>query len=333
MNLTRFPRQNFSAGTTPIEKLETLSEKLGGPNIYVKRDDMYGTFSPGGNKTRKLEFLLGEALELGANAIITCGAVQSNHCRLTIAASVKLGLECHLVLEERVPGSYKEDASGNNLHYRLLGAKSIKVVKGGADLLAHMNEISETLKAQGKTSYIIPTGGSNPVGALGYAACALEIMQQLFEMNIKMDYIVLTSGSSGTHAGMLVGMHAINGGIPIVGISISRKADLQKENVNRLCISTANKIGLQSVPKADDIIVYSDYVGGGYSIPTDGMVDAVKLLATTEALILDPVYTGKTMHGLIDLIKKGVFKKGENVLFLHTGGSTALYAYKEQFGL
>ena len=332
MNLTRFARHSFSAGVTPIERLETFSNKLGGPTVYVKRDDMYGTLFPGGSKTRKLEFLLAEAKQKGADNIITCGAPQSNHCRLTIAAAIKLGLPCHLIIDERIPGTYKVDANGNNLHYRLLGAKSITAVKGGADLMAAMQEKAEELKKEGKTSYLIPTGGSTAVGALGYAACCLEIMQQLFDLNLRIDHIVLTSGSAGTHAGMLVGMKALSGGIPITGISISRNADLQKDVAYDLSIKTAKLLGTVE-PKPDDVVVYGDYVGEGYSLPTKGMVNAVKQLAQTEALLLDPVYTGKTMHGLIDLASKGMFKKGENVLFLHTGGSTAIYAYKHYFGL
>lgn len=332
MNLARFPRFGFSAGTTPIEKLGNLSKILGGPTIYVKRDDIYGTISPGGNKTRKLEFLLGDAKAQGCDTIITCGAVQSNHCRLTIACSTKLGMDCHLVLEERIPGGYSETASGNNLHYQLLGAKSIEVVPGGTDLVAVMQDKADRLKSEGKTSYIIPTGGSTPVGALGYAACAAEVMQQVFEMGIQLDNIVLTSGSAGTHSGFLTGMCAINAGIPVTGISISRKAEPQKAMVRELSAKTAKKIGSPE-PREEDIIVYGDYFGAGYSLPTDGMVEAIKLLAKAEALILDPVYTGKTMSGLIDLVRKGVFKKGENVLFIHTGGTTALYAFKEQLGL
>ena len=332
MNLARFERRSFFTGATPIEKLENLSKKLGGPNIYIKRDDMYGIFSPGGNKTRKLEFLMGEALGLGADTIITCGAPQSNHCRLTLAAAVKLGFDCHLVIEERVPGTYKEDANGNNLHYRLLGAKSYTIVESGTDLIAVMQKKAEELKKEGKTSYIIPTGGSNPVGALGYASCCAEILQQLFEMSLKIDHIVITSGSSGTHGGMLAGMAALSGGIPIVGISISRKKEPQIQLIYEMAVKIAKKIGSHE-PKLEDVIVYDEYVGDGYSLPTEGMAEAVKLLATMEAIILDPVYTGKTMHGLIDLIRKGVFKKGENVLFVHTGGSTAIYEYRGQIGL
>ena len=332
MNLARFERHSFSAGVTPIEKLETFSKILGGPSIYVKRDDMYGTLFPGGNKTRKLEFLMADAKKVGAHAIITCGAPQSNHCRLTIAAAIKVGLECHLIIDERIPGSYKVDANGNNLHYRLLGTKSIKAVQGGSDLLAAMQEKADELKKEGKTSYMIPTGGSTPIGALGYAACCQEILQQTFDMGLRIDHIVLTSGSGGTHGGMLAGMTALSGGIPITGISISRNAKMQKEVAHGMSVKTASLLGAAE-PKPEEVIVYGDYVGEGYSLPTEGMVNAVKQLAETEAIVLDPVYTGKTMHGLIDLIGKGLFKKGENVLFLHTGGSTAIYEYKHYFGL
>ena len=332
MNLARFARHSFSVGVTPIEKLTAFSKKLGGPDIYVKRDDIYGSLFPGGNKTRKNEFLMGDALRQGADCVITCGAPQSNHCRLTLAAAIRLGLDCHLIIDERYPGTYKEDANGNNLYYRLLGAKSIKAVKAGSDLMAVMQEKADELKKEGKTSYIIPTGGSSPVGALGYAACCSEIMQQLFDKGLKIDHIVLTSGSAGTHAGMLAGMKALSGGIPITGISISRTAKLQKEVVYELSVKIADMLG-STCPSLDEVIVYGDYVGEGYSLPTEGMVKAVKMLAETEALILDPVYTGKTMHGLMDLVEKGIFKKGENVLFLHTGGSTALYEYKGYLGL
>ena len=332
MKLTRFPRHSFSTGVTPIEKLETFSKKLGGPNVYVKRDDIYGTISPGGSKTRKLEFLLGDAMHQDANTIITCGAPQSNHCRLTVAASVKLGLECHLIIEERIPDTYRLDANGNNLHYRLLAAKSINVLKRGADLMSAMQNKAEELKKEGKTSYTIPTGGSNALGTLGYVVCCLEILQQLFDKGLNIDHIVLTSGSAGTHAGMLAGMKALSGNIPIIGISINRNEDLQKKAVYELALKTAKILGTVE-PNLDEVIVYGDYVGEGYSLPTDGMVKAVKLLAETEALILDPVYTGKTMHGLIDLANKGVFNKDENVLFLHTGGTTALYQYKDYLGL
>ena len=330
MNLSRFPRRIYTPAPTPIEKLERLSTLLGGPNIYIKRDDLLGLTS-GGNKTRKLEFLVGDALSQGADTLITCGAVQSNHCRLTLAAARKEGLDCHLVLEQRVPDSYHKQGSGNNFLYELLGTEGIHVVDGGTDLIATMTEIAAELKAKGRKPYLIPGGGSNEIGALGYVACAQEILQQTFEMGLRIDNLVLTSGSTGTHAGMLVGMVGLNSQIPVTGIGINRPNAQQIPAVDNLVKRTAAKLGLAQAPSLEDIIIYDEYIGGGYSIPTPEMIEAVKLLARTEAILLDPVYTGKTMAGLIDLVKKGHFKNDENILFLHTGGSPALYAYLADF--
>jgi D-cysteine desulfhydrase len=330
MNLCKFPRRRYTAGSTPVEKLERLSGLLGGPDIYIKRDDLLG-LAAGGNKTRKLEFLMADALEQGADTIITCGAVQSNHCRLTLAASVREGLKCRLILEERVPGSYDPQAGGNNLLFNLMGAESIRVVDGGSNMMAEMRKTADELTAMGRKPYIIPGGGSNEIGALGYVSCAQETTRQLYEMGLDIDYIVCTSGSAGTHAGLLTGLVGENAGIPVVGIGINRKKDAQREAVYNLCQKTADKLELKTRPTMDDIIVLDDYIGEGYSRPTKGMIDAVRLLAGTEAILLDPVYTGKTMDGLIDLVKKGWFGSAKNILFLHTGGSPALYAYIKDF--
>ena len=326
MNLSRFPRRHYTPNTTPIEKLEHLSAALGGPNIYIKRDDLLGLTS-GGNKTRKLEFLMADALAQGADTIITCGAVQSNHCRLTLAASIKEGLDCHLVLEERVPGSYHQQASGNNFLFELLGVKNTYVVEGGTNLMEKMQEIAKELTGQGRKPYIIPGGGSNEIGTLGYVAGAGEILQQTFEMDLRIDNIVLTSGSAGTHAGMLTGMVGLNAQIPVTGIGINRKNEGQIPAVYDLACRTATKLGLVKQPQMEDVIVFEDYIGPGYSRSTPEMIETIQLLARTEAILLDPVYTGKTMVGLIDLVKKGYFKDCENILFLHTGGSPALYTY------
>lgn len=330
MNLSRFPRRKYTPGPTPIEPLVHLSAHLGGPKIYIKRDDLLG-LTGGGNKTRKLEFLVGDALAQGADTLVTCGAVQSNHCRLTLSAAIKEGLECHLVLEQRVPNSYNKYASGNNFLYNLMGANGIHVVEGGTNLMAKMNEVAESLRTIGHKPYVIPVGGSNEVGTLGYAACAQEIMYQLFDMGLRIDNIVLTSGSAGTHAGMLAGMTGLNGQIPITGIGINKENALQIPVVYNLFSRTVEKLGLVNTPRMEDVIIFDEYIGEGYSIPTPAMVEAVKLMARIEGILLDPVYTGKTMAGLIDLMKKGYFKGCENVLFLHTGGSPALYAYMEEF--
>ena len=325
MNLTRFPRKRYTPFATPIEKLEGLTGMYG-KNIYIKRDDMLG-LTGGGNKTRKLEFLIADAIARGADEVITCGAVQSNHCRLTLSACGKENLRCHLVLEERVPGSYNKGANGNNLLFNLIGAASVTIVPGGSDMLAEMQKVADSIAARGGKPYIIPGGGSNEIGALGYVNCALETMAQLADMHIKMDAIICTSGSGGTHAGLLTGLVAMNTGIPVVGISISRKAPAQRELVYNLCKKTADFLGLRGAPSMDDVIVFDEYVGEGYSRPTDGMKTAVKTLAQIDGILLDPVYTGKTMDGMMDLLFKHYFFNAYNILFLHTGGSPAVYAY------
>lgn len=330
MNLSKFPRRRYTQYATPIEKLERLSGVLGGPTVYMKRDDLLG-LAGGGNKTRKLEFLMADALSKGADTVITCGAVQSNHCRLTLAAAVKEGLRCQLVLEQRVPGSYDRYASGNNFLFHLLGVEAVHVVEGGSDMMAEMQRVADELREQGRKPYIIPGGGSNEIGALGYVACAQEMLQQLFEMERSIDHIIVTSGSTGTHAGVLTGIIGQNAQIPVTGIGINRRKGPQTEAVYALCSALASKLELKYAPAREDVIVFDDYIGEGYSRPTKEMIEAVKLVARTEAILLDPVYTGKAMAGMIDLIKKGYFGDAKNILFLHTGGSPALYAYTKEF--
>lgn len=326
MNLAKFPRRRYTEGETPIEFLPRFSEAVGGPNIYIKRDDLLGLTS-GGNKTRKLEFLVAEALAQGADTLITCGAVQSNHCRLTLASAVKEGLKCRLVLEERVPGSYNPEASGNNFLYRLLGVEKIEVVSAGTDMAAAMQKVADDVAREGRKAYIIPGGGSNPVGATGYAACAQEIQGQLFEKGLNIDRLCVASGSAGTHAGLLTGFYGCNMNIPIVGVGVSRDPEDQEPLVYNLALKTAERLGVhQDIPR-EAVVSFGDYWRPKYSVPNKKMVEAVNMMAKTEGILLDPVYTGKAVAGLIDLSRKGYFKKGENVLYVHTGGSPALYAY------
>lgn len=328
MNLAKFPRRRYTEGVTPLEKLENFSKALGGPNIYIKRDDLLG-LTAGGNKTRKLEFLMADALAKGADTILTCGAVQSNHCRLTLAAAVKEGLKCQLILEERVANSYDPRASGNNFLFKLLGVEKTYVVPGGSDMLEELEKLASKLKKEGKKPYIVPGGGSNPIGATGYVACAEEIMAQLFDKNIKIDHMVVPSGSAGTHAGIIAGMTGINANIPITGISVKRSAEDQANAVWELAKETAERVGVKEKISKELVQVLDKYVGPGYSLPTNEMVEAVQLLARTEGILLDPVYTGKAMSGLVGMIREGKLTKGQNVLFLHTGGSPALYAYTD----
>jgi D-cysteine desulfhydrase len=326
MNLAKFPRRRYTEGQTPIEFLPRFTAAVGGPEIYIKRDDLLG-LTAGGNKTRKLEFLVADALAQGADTLITCGAVQSNHCRLTLAAAVKEGLKCRLVLEERVAGSYNPDASGNNFLFRLLGVEKIEVVSAGTDMAAAMQKVAEDLDREGRRGYVIPGGGSNPIGATGYVACAQEIQEQLFDKGLCIDRLVVASGSTGTHAGLLTGFYGCNMNIPIVGIGVSRDPGDQDPLVYDLVQKTAERVGVnQSIPM-NAVGTFGDYWRPKYSVPNKKMVEAVNMMAKTEGILLDPVYTGKAMAGLIDLSRRGYFRKGEKVLFVHTGGSPGLYAY------
>jgi len=326
MNLSKFPRRKYSHGPTPIEKLTRLSAALGGPDIYIKRDDLLGV-AGGGNKIRKLEFLMADAIDLGADTIITCGAPQSNHCRLTLAVSNKEGLPCHLVLK----GNYDKNASGNNLLFELLGVEGIVSVAGDADLNAEMGKLADELRKKGRKPYIIPLGGTNEIGTLGYISCAQEIMQQTFEMGINIEHVVVTSGSGGTHSGLLSGFRTMNSDIPVTGISIYHEAEQQTAAVHAHSRRVADKFKDFSYVPLEEVVVLDNYVGGGYAKPTDAMIEAVKLVAKTEAIFLDPVYTGKTMAGLIDLVLKGYFSFTKSLLFVHTGGSPALYNFTKEF--
>ena len=331
MNLAKFPRRGYVKTPTPIEYLPNFSKALGNKvNVYIKRDDLLPGCA-GGNKTRKLDFSIADALAKGADTIITCGAVQSNHCRQTLSWAVHEGLDCHLVLEERVKDSYKPEASGNNFLFHLLGVKSITVVPGGSPMLEEMEKVAAKLREQGKKPYIIPGGASNSIGALGYVSCAQETMQQLFDMGLKIDHIIVPSGSAGTHAGMVAGMVGNNVDIPVSGVDVSRPRDVQEGIVRKLAQETLDFIGANVKLPDQAVTCFDAYYQPGYSLPNDGMVEAVKLLARTEAILLDPVYSGKAMSGMIDLIRKGHFPQGANVLFLHTGGSPALYAYLPTF--
>lgn len=328
MNLAKFPRRRYTFGPTPLEFLPRFTEAVGGSQIYIKRDDLLGLTS-GGNKTRKLEFLVADALAQKADTLITCGAVQSNHCRLTLSAAVKEGLKCRLVLEERVPGSYNPEASGNNFLFQLLGVEKIIVVPAGSDMMAAMNSVAKELETEGRKGYVIPGGGSNAIGATGYVACAQEIQDQLFQMGIEIHRVCVASGSAGTHAGLLTGFLGCNMNIPIVGIGVSRDPQDQDPLVHKVAVETAKRLGIRQEIEKDSVVTFGDYWRPQYSVPNAKMVEAVNLMAKTEGILLDPVYTGKAMAGLIDLCRNGYFKKEENLLFVHTGGSPALYAYQK----
>ncbi|MCD2316959.1 D-cysteine desulfhydrase [Sphingomonas sp. IC-11] len=327
MNLAKFARRRYTPGATAIEAMPHLTKALGGAELYIKRDDQLG-LTGGGNKTRKLEFLVAEALAQGADTLITVGAVQSNHCRLTLAAAVREGLKCRLVLEQRVPDSYDRNASGNNFLFDLLGVEAVTVVKLGDDLQAAMEKVAAELEAEGRKGYIIPGGGSNPLGALGYVACAEEILAQSFASGIAFDRIVVASGSAGTHSGIVAGLIGNSAGIPVTGINVRRPRAEQEGNVHRLAVAVGELAGVVPEITPDAIECRDEWVGPGYSLPTAEMIEAVRMFASLEGVLLDPVYTGKAAAGLIALVRSGEIAKGERVLFVHTGGSPALYAYQ-----
>jgi len=330
MLLAQIPRRRYTNRQTPLEKLEHLTEKLGGPTIYMKRDDLLG-LTAGGNKTRKLEFLMADAIKHGADTVITTGAIQSNHCRLTLSAAIKEGLHCQLVLQEKQSGTYDQRASGNNFLYELLGAENITVVPPEANPLEEMNRLAMQLRDEGRKPYVIPLGGSNEIGTLGYVACVQEIVQQTCDIGVHMSHVVGVVGSGGTFAGLALGFGLHYSDVSLTGMHITGTKETQDPLVQQHIENAANFLQVPFHIPTKRIKLYDDYVGEGYGVPTDEMIAAVKLVAQTEGILLDPVYTGKAMAGLIDLIDQGVYTKDDNVLFIHTGGSPALYQHKNLF--
>lgn len=304
-----------------------LSAELGGPNFYIKRDDCTG-LATGGNKTRKLEFLVGEAIAQNADILVTQGAVQSNHVRQTAAAACKVGMKCHALLERRVPGTADDyEQTGNVLLDKLFGT-TIEFRPAGLDMNAEAVAVAEKLRAEGHRPYFIPGGGSNPTGALGYTSCALEIIEQEKQSDISFDWLVMATGSTGTQAGLVAGFHASGRDLPVMGVSVRQPHDRQVAAVHKLTSSTLEKLGAPKI-STDKIIVDDGYVGEGYGIPAQSTLEAITMLARMEGILLDPVYSAKGMAGLIGLTRSGFFKPTDNVLFLHTGGATALFAYEQ----
>ena len=327
MDLARFPRRRYSHGPTPLEFLPNFTRALAGPDVWIKRDDLLG-LAPGGNKTRKLEFLVADALAKGCDTLVTCGAPQSNHCRITLSAAVKEGLQCRFVIEERIPGSYRDDASGNHFLFRLFGVEAMTVVPAGTNMAAAMQQVADDLARQGRRGYVIPGGGSNALGGLGYVACAQELQQQTFEQGVRFDHVVVGSGSSGTHGGLLAGFLGNRIDVPIHGVGVSRDPADQAPLVHKEAQAVCDLLGLGLEVPRDKVVCVGGYWQPKYSLPNAAMVEAVQLLARTEAILLDPVYTGKIMAGLIGMSRAGTFRKGEKVLFVHTGGAPAVHAYE-----
>jgi L-cysteate sulfo-lyase len=330
--LARFPRVQLGHFPTPLEPMDRLSEMLGGPRLWVKRDDCTG-LSSGGNKTRKLEYLMADAQDQGADTIITQGATQSNHARQTAAAAAKLGMGCHILLEDRTGSSEPNyTLNGNVLLDRLHGA-SVSKREGGADMNAEMAALANKLLDQGKKPYIIPGGGSNPIGALGYVNCVRELAEQAASTGLHIDALVHATGSSGTQAGLVAGLAAIQNDMHLLGIGVRAPQPKQEQMVFDLAQRTADYLDTGLTIPRSAVRANCDYVGPGYGMPTEGMITALKLLAETEGLLFDPVYSGKGLDGLIDQIRKGYFDGMDNIVFLHTGGSAALFGYPDTFGL
>jgi L-cysteate sulfo-lyase len=330
MHLARFPRVRLFPVPTPLERLDNFAAAVGGstggPQIWIKRDDCT-VVATGGNKVRKLEWLIGEARAQGATHIVTQGAVQSNHVRQTAAVARRFGMTCTALLEHRIDTNDRDYlGSGNVLLDKLFGC-NIEYRPGGGDMNAEAEKKGAELRATGATVYVIPGGGSNPVGALGYVSCAQELMQQADEMGLRIDLIVTATGSAGTHAGLVVGLEGMNAQVPVLGIGVRLPREQQEANVYRLAQATAEYVGIKSPIRREAIEANCDYVGQGYGIPTPGMGEAVRMLAQTEGILLDPVYSGKAMAGLIDLIRKGVIGGDKTIVFLHTGGAVGLFGY------
>ncbi len=331
MHFSRFPRVYLAHLPTALEPMDQLSRALGGPRIWIKRDDCTG-LSTGGNKTRKLEFLMAEAVAQGADLVVTQGATQSNHARQTAAFAARMGIDCHILLEDRTGSKDANYNSNGNVFLDHLHGASVERHPGGSDMDAELEVVAETFRARGRKVYTIPGGGSNPTGALGYANAAMELVQQANTMDLKIDRIVHATGSAGTQAGLIVGLKAINAAIPLLGIGVRAPRPKQEENVYNLALATAEKLGCPGVVGREDVVANTDYVGEGYGIPTPECLQAIEMFARLEGILLDPVYSGKGAAGLIDLIRKGEMSGDENIVFLHTGGAVALFGYTDAFG-
>ncbi|WP_323845942.1 D-cysteine desulfhydrase family protein [Microbulbifer magnicolonia] len=329
LSIDHLRRERLGFFPTPLTRLRNFTERFGGPEVYIKRDDQTG-LALGGNKTRKLEFILGDALARGADTIITAGAAQSNHCRQTAAAAAALGLECHLVLGGHPP----ERASGNLLLDQLFGCHIHwnNVHRKGEDL----PQVAEYLKQAGKKVYQVPYGGSSELGALAFVAALMELESQCRETALSFTHILFASSSGGTHAGLMLGKKLLDADFDIVGISID-KFENREIPFDRHIIELANRsaalIGSDQRFDSSDLHLNRDYLGEGYGVVGDQEREAIELLARTEGILLDPVYTGRAMAALIDLLRNNAFSKDDRVLFWHTGGAPALFAYADTLNI
>jgi len=328
----KFARAELAHTPTPLEHLVNLSKKFNGPKIWIKRDDCTG-LAMGGNKARQLEYYLGHALQRGADTVLTTGAVQSNHVRMTIAAARKLNLEVEVLLEQRVAGrKVQYYQSGNPFLMQLMGAKihhhPHTEDEEGADTA--LFSIAERLRAEGKKPYVIPLSENyQPYGSLGYVDCSVELLKQCKKQSFKVDAVVLATGSAATHAGLLTGFRALGYDTPVLGFCVRRDKIAQAQRVLKKSLQVASMIGFEDLIKPSDIWVDDNMLYPGYGQLNPPLLEAIDLLAQCEGILLDPTYTGKAMAGMLDLIERKHFRPGQNIIFLHTGGSPALFGYPE----
>lgn len=323
MQLDSLPRVRLAHLPTPLDEAPRLSEYLRGPRIWIKRDDLTG-LALGGSKARKLEFLLGQARQQGCDVVITVGAVQSNHARMTAAAARRLGFEPIVVLN----GDPPDLAQGNLLLDRIFGAE-VRVIQTDDDyvLMGVVDDLARQLRRQGRTPYVIPRGGSNAYGAAGYLQAWLELQAQITAMGIRVDAIVHASTSGGTQSGLYTGTKVTDSGVQVIGISAGPRREVVTTRVLGIVADVVEVLGLPWRPHPDDLIVYDDYVGERYGVPTPECLEAIRVVARTEGILLDPVYTGKGMAGLMGLIAQKRLTSGQNIVFWHTGGQPALFAH------
>ena len=325
-------RYPLIAGETPLEPLERLTAHLGGPRIFVKRDDNTG-FGLGGNKVRKLEYLAAAALAQGCDTLLTIGGTQSNHCRQTAAVAARLGMGCELILAD---GAFMQAhafaQSGNVLLDRLFGA-TLHSIAADADRHAALAARAEAIAASGRRPYVIPSGGSSAVGALGYVRAAEELIGQVARLGLGTPLVVQTTGSGGTQAGLLLGLAAARSDMRVVAFSCGGPSSELTPKVRGLLRDTAPLVRPAVDPDAIEVVIRDEQVGEGYGLPTDAGLDAIRLLARLEGILLDPVYTSKSMAGLIALARSGEIARDAAVVFLHTGGSPALFAYESRLGV
>lgn len=321
--IEKLPRVRLVNLPTPLDEMPRLTKLLKGPHLWIKRDDSTG-LAFGGNKERKTEFVLADALSKKADVVITTGGVQSNHARATTAAAKKLGLEVVLVMYGKKPKEYY----GNLLLNHLLGANITFVDADGPKFSVISKDIAEKLKKEGRRPYVIPTGASYPVGAVSYVNALLELLEQASDRGLKIDYVIHAAGSGGTQAGLILANKALNSKIHILGMCAEPDGDwLVKETVE-IANGTAKLLDLKVKVEAKDVTLIKDYAGDEYGVLTSQALEAIRLLAQIEGILLDPVYTSKAMAGLIDMARRKCFKKDDNVVFIHTGGTPALFAYK-----